>query len=173
MLENIVMTMAFLVVGFYFVRRALRGQYHKKDALGIQGTLIWLDQGRSTRPFFNKIFKVFGKPDYLYRLQDGSILAVEYKHRNQAIYDSDIVQALAAALAARGEGYRVYQIMVKTISSEKLIDLPRDDVDLYKLVSQYVNTARETKAGFMVNPDPLFYKCKACAYRELCEHSAA
>jgi len=45
--------------------------------LGIKGKLVWTDHGRQTKPFFNRTFEVFGKPDLMYRTKNG-ILAVEF-----------------------------------------------------------------------------------------------
>ncbi len=45
----------------------LRRRTPKIDDLGISGTLVWLDKGTKTKPFFNEEFYVCGKLDLIYR----------------------------------------------------------------------------------------------------------
>ena len=44
---------------YNFIRRIARS----RSDLGIEGKLIWMDKGRSTKPFFNQVFEVLGKPE--------------------------------------------------------------------------------------------------------------
>lgn len=141
------------------------------DELGIEGDLIWIDEGRHTKPLFNGMFKVFGKPDAMYRTRTG-VLAVEYKSRNGPVFDSDIVQAKCAALAARGEGYRVVDILVKTELTQRHIRLPKSDGALYKDIEESVILARRAKLGGAVPSVPAVPKCRSCAYRGDCKHAA-
>lgn len=143
----------------------------KTNALGIPGKLIWTDHGRRTKPFFYRRFGVFGKPDLMFKT-GGDVLAVEYKSRHGHIYDSDIAQALCAALAARGEGYRVTRALIKTSTTERYIDLPKADQDLYRSIKKYIDMASDAKEGrtMMAKPNPR--KCRACAYRSGCRHAA-
>ena len=158
----------FVAIVIVFVWR----RHGRADALGIAGRLIWVDDGRKTKPFFNSEYQVFGKPDLMYRV-NGGVLAVEYKSRNGQIYESDIVQAKCAALSARGDQYRVTKILVKTAQSEKYIALPRSDRELYKEIQSAVSMARRAKQGQTVPCLPDFRKCRACAYRHNCAGSAA
>ena len=90
----------------------LRNAFTTKSDLRIKGKLIWVDRGRSTKPFFNRVFEVLGKPDLMYQVF-GGVLAVEYKSRKGPVFKSDVVQAKCAALAARGNGYKVIRILPK------------------------------------------------------------
>ena len=143
----------------------------RSDALGIDGSLIWVDDGRRTKPFFNARYKVFGKPDLLYRV-NGGVLAVEYKSRNGPIFESDIVQAKCAALSARGDQYIVSRILVKTGQAEKYITLPRSDHALYREIESATILARKAKNGETVPCLPAPQKCRSCAYRDHCRESA-
>lgn len=138
------------------------------DQLGIKGELIWVDRGKDTKPFFNHYYKVLGKPDLMYKV-DGGILAVEYKGRKNNIYDSDIVQGLTACLAARGQGYNVSRLLVKTDGSERSIDLPKSDKALYNKVSTQVELVRKAKLGQRLPAQPARFKCDHCAYTEACD----
>lgn len=137
------------------------------DDLGIKGKLVWVDQGKSTKPFFNNEWRVLGKPDLMYKIDNG-ILAVEYKSRENNIYGSDVVQGLTASLAARGDGYKVIRLLVKTDNSEKYIDLPKSDKSLFKMISKYVDIVRMAKMGKGLPASPERYKCLNCAYSQSC-----
>ncbi|MDG9669613.1 hypothetical protein ONV78_17885 [Hahella sp. CR1] len=141
-----------------------------EDPLGIDGKLVWIDRGRQTKPFFNRSFGVFGKPDLIYRIARG-FLAVEYKSRRGVIYESDIVQAKVAALAARGAGYRVTQVLVRTDATERYIDLPASDKELYNEVGIFIEIARQAKAGMKMPAKPNRAKCGACAYKLDCSQA--
>ena len=89
--------------------------------------LVWVDKSRKTKAFRNKAYGVSGKPDCIYKLADGYRL-VEFKSRKSGIYESDRVQAKAAALAARGGSkYKITEILIQTKSSEETIQLNISD----------------------------------------------
>jgi len=158
------MVLSFVILVVSKLHRLLRST----NKLGIDGSLIWTDQGRNTKPFFNKDFKVLGKPDLMYKIQSG-VLAVEYKSRRSRVYLSDTVQAKSAALAARGAGYHVTKILVCTQTQKQYFELPRQDLTLYKSIEVYVSYVREAKSGSEMKATPSRYKCRSCAYHESCQ----
>lgn len=135
---------------------------------GIDGKLIWTDHGRQTKAFSNRTFKIFGKPDLMYRIR-GGVKAVEYKHRNGPVFKSDIAQALAAALAARGEGYKVVQVLVKTRTNDVTIELKQSDRALYQRLEGLIHDVRNAKTGKKMSKNPERRKCYSCAYRDACQ----
>lgn len=141
------------------------------DELGIDGELIWVDRGKDTKPFFNHAYRVLGKPDLMYKV-DGGILAVEYKSRKRKIYSSDVVQGLTACLAARGQGYKVTSLLIKTDQSDHRIELPKSDKQLYKKVEAHVEMARQAKQGKRLPAQPSQFKCQYCAYTEVCDKTS-
>jgi len=143
---------------------------NKTGSLNIDGMLIWIDNGQQTKPFFNQKYKIMGKPDLLYKMNKGGVLAVEYKHRFKNIYKSDIVQAQCAALAARGDNYPVDEILIKTKNTEKYIKLPTSDDELYGIIQEYVLSTRKANHGKNLSAIPNNYKCKSCAYRNSCTY---
>ena len=158
--------LAVLFVIYPALKRSVSG-----NKLGIKGKLIWVDKGRHTKPFFNSTFKIFGKPDLMYKIK-GGVLAVEYKSRKgSGIYQSDIVQAKTAALAARGEGYKVIRILIKTGSNEQYINLPAADRSLFSEVKQYVDISRQSNKGAFLKAWPSKFKCRSCAYNHSCNHA--
>lgn len=142
----------------------------RKNNLGIDGKLIWVDKDRHTKPFFNKVFEVLGKPDLMYRIS-GGVLAVEFKSRRGRIFDSDVVQAKCAALAARGEGYKVIRILVKTSTTERYYTLPKNDKALFDEVKNHVILTRQAKAGSKMKAKPNQAKCRSCAFKLSCNHA--
>ncbi|POP51588.1 hypothetical protein C0068_16370 [Zhongshania marina] len=141
--------------------------FRSKEQGDISGKLIWTDYGIKTKPFYHSEFLVFGKPDLMYKVRRG-VKAVEYKHRMGPVFDSDIAQALAAALAARGSGYRVIEVLVKTRSTELSIDLRESDSAVYRKLQGYVLLVRQAKDGRAMQKKPEARKCRSCAYREAC-----
>jgi hypothetical protein len=166
---TVISLLVIILFGILVIRR-LFGT--RKDPLGIDGKLIWVDSGRRTKPFFNNQFKILGKPDLMYKLATGGVLAVEFKSRNGRIYDSDVAQAKAAALAARGEGYAVREVMVKTKGTEQRFTLPKADVALHNEIKNFVEYARAAKKGANLKPLPQVMKCKFCAFGPSCDSRA-
>ena len=158
-----------IILGLFLVIK-VNAFFNRSNKLGIDGKLVWTDRGKNTKPFFNNYFRVLGKPDLMYKVRSG-ILAVEYKSRRGRIYTSDIMQARAAALAARGSGYQVIRVLLRTRNQELYIDLPKKDSALFKLIQTNVAVARDAKSGRSVNPKPTGQKCRGCAYTNSCSHS--
>lgn len=138
--------------------------------LGIDGKIIWVDRGQKTKPFIHKAFGIVGKPDLMYQRPTG-VLAVEYKNRNGPIYFSDVIQAKSAALAARGSGHRVNQILIKTDLTERYINLPRSDRDLLGDIQDYLTLARQAKNNKPMIARTQRLKCKSCAFSSDCKYS--
>jgi len=160
-----------VLAGGLLVVNVVRNTFTTKNELGIEGKLIWVDKGKSTKPFFNNTFEVLGKPDLMYRVL-GGVLAVEYKSRNGPIYQSDEAQAKCAALAARGNGYRVIRILLKTNTLEQYIDLPTNDITLFNEIKAFVVLTRQAKSGDKMNALPTVGKCRSCAFKYECRYSA-
>ena len=143
-----------------------------RNKLGIKGKLIWVDEGKKTKPFFNSRYQIFGKCDQLYKTL-GGVLAVEYKSRRGKIYLSDIVQSKAAALAARGAGYKVTRVLVKTKNQEQYMKLPSSDDALFQEIAEFFHKAKAAKEGLQVKAFPEKQKCRRCAYFNSCSKSAS
>lgn len=156
----VIFTAYFLILNF---RRGGQGKASDPEL----GELLWIDEGKETKPFFNKTFKIFGKPDAMY-VKGGSVTAIEYKSRQGKVHESDIKQALAAALAARAEGYQVRTVRIKTKTDSKDIDLPVSELDHYKLIKTYHEAVLSVKKGHPSKAIPEANKCFHCAYKAVC-----
>ncbi len=134
--------------------------------------LVWVDKSRKTKAFRNKAYGVSGKPDCIYKLADGYRL-VEFKSRKSGIYESDRVQAKAAALAARGGSkYKITEILIQTKSTEELIPLIMSDEQLYQDIKYYIELAQKAHQGEPLKAIPEKRKCKYCAYVKVCTEKA-
>ncbi len=155
-----------ILVIFFFV------YFNRLNSLKIKGELIWQDSGRETKYFINNEFDVYGKPDLMYRKENGKILLVEFKSRKGGIYLSDIIQTKAAALAARGAGYDIDEILVKTRGKERYYKLSNCNSDLYREIERFVKIAQSSS---YYNSDlvgtPENRKCYSCAYKHSCKYS--
>lgn len=142
----------------------------QKSALGIEGDLLFADQGRKSKAFVSKKYGIRAKPDFLIRLKDGRVALVEYKSRsNGRIYESDLVQAKASVLAAR-VAYPVEVMFIKTPTRLQQVPIPRDSDALYREVEQYAELARRAVKGELIR---IFssntYQCETCSVKAHCQ----
>jgi CRISPR/Cas system-associated exonuclease Cas4 (RecB family) len=168
MIELLIIPVVIIFLAVFFIKWLVRR--FSANKLGISGRLVWTDHGRQTKPFFNKKYEVLGKPDLMYKTRSG-ILAVEYKSRHGPVFISDVVQAKCAALAARGEGYKITRLLLKTSSQEEYMSLPVSDEALYGEIKNFIALARNAKNGASMNPLPSRHKCRSCAYKYHCKHA--
>lgn len=133
----------------------------------IEGKLIWVDDGKQTKPFFNRKYKVFGKLDMIYKQKRG-LLGVEYKSRQGPIYPSDIAQAKTAALAARGSGEKITKLLIRTKTVDRYIKLPTSDKDLHLEVEKLIQSVRMASAGHPLPPTKIKAKCRNCSHKNNC-----
>ena len=132
--------------------------------------ILYQDKGRRSKVFTNKKFGVAAKPDLILRTKDGDI-AFEYKSRVRGIYQSDIAEAKAAALASRSK-YRIVVIQIKTKTESQVFYLPKDDQALYSEIKHYVEMARVADSELLPS-SPQKFKCKGCPVNKSCNDSAA
>lgn len=141
---------------------------HQRDRSPlIKGKLIWVDQGKKTQPFASHPFKIVGKPDFMFKIDEG-ILAVTYRNRKGNVYNNEIILAKATALAARNEGYQITHILIKTISSDRYFTLPRRDKALHKEIKPYIDLVRKAKQQERMKASPTTKKCDVCIYNTQC-----
>ena len=142
-------------IGLYFGARYLLPELF----LGEQPKVIYKDTGNA-KIFRNKKFRVEGKPDAILLTRVGYI-AEEFKSRKRGFYESDIVQAKAAALAARSE-YPISSIFL----------LPPSDQALFDDIAEYYNMAARAKQE-LLPARAHFVKCRHCAVKYACSEAKA
>lgn len=127
--------------------------------------IVYKDTGPKSRVFVNKKYKVAAKPDLIIKNIDGFI-GVEFKSRQYGIYESDIVEAKAAALAARSK-YPIYAIQIKNQNQNKVIVLPKSNDDLYREIERYILLASQAHSK-LLPASPHTMKCKSCPVKMSC-----
>ena len=127
--------------------------------------VLYKDSGPRSRVFINKRYGIAAKPDAILQTPDGNV-GVEYKSRRQGIYMSDIVEAKAAALAARSK-YRVNLIQIKNQTESKVFPLPKRDEDLYNEIKQYKELA-DAAQHQLLHAEPQPAKCRTCPVNRHC-----
>lgn len=142
----------------------------QKSALGIEGELLFADQGVKSRAFVSKKYGIRAKPDFLIRLKDGRVALVEYKSRsNGRIYESDIMQAKASVLAAR-EVYPVEVMFIKAGTRIQQVPIPRDSDSLYREVERYAELVRRANKGELIREFcSNQHQCKTCSVQAHCQ----
>lgn len=137
-----------------------------------RGDIIYADQGRRSHVFKNAEYGIQAKPDLLRKILNGVRLE-EYKGRNSGFYPSDRSEALAAALAVRGEGVPVTEIMLRNQTQARRIQLPALDSELYSMIERDVEITRKAIAAESVPIRPVAGKCRTCGFRADCDKRAA
>ncbi|MGY0314277.1 hypothetical protein ACV4QK_20620 (plasmid) [Alteromonas macleodii] len=129
--------------------------------------VIYKDTGPKARIFVNKKYNIAAKPDLILKKPEGYI-GFEYKGRKRGIYESDIIEAKAAALAARSK-YPIYAIQIKNQTQNKVIVLPKSNADLYKEIERYVLlTSQAQSKQLPATPHPM--KCRVCPVKTSCSY---
>ena len=152
-------------IGLYFGARYLLPELF----LGEQPKVIYKDTGNA-KIFRNKKFRVEGKPDAILLTRVGYI-AEEFKSRKRGFYESDIVQAKAAALAARSED-PISSISIRNQTEQKIILLPPSDQALFDDIAEYYNMAARAKQE-LLPARAHFVKCRHCAVKYACSEAKA
>lgn len=129
------------------------------------------DSGGRKRTFVNLEYGLSARPDRIEKTRDGGILT-EYKPRRGPVYQSDINQVYAGALAARGAGIVVTKGRVETGRAERVFSLP-DDEGMLSKIRKPLEQARIVKQGGVPEAYPNKNKCTGCSYEAVCEHSQA
>ena len=98
-------------------------------------------------------------------------IVVECKGRLRGIYQRDIAEAKAAALASRSK-YKIVAIKIKTQTESQVFYLPKDDNALYSEIKDYIEMARVAETNHLP-ASPQKFKCKGFPVNQSCSESAA
>lgn len=155
-----------LAIGFL----AYRWFNKQGSPIGVAGDLVYADQGRNSTLFVSDRYGIKAKPDFIIRLPNGNNAIAEYKSRSNNVYQSDIVQVKASALAVRAH-MPLQQAFVVLKNRRQEIPLPKDDEELYREIECHVKWAREIKtqkALIMVGCKNR-NQCNNCSIRHNCQ----
>lgn len=134
---------------------------------GFRGALVYTDDLPTSKVFVNHKYKLSAKPDFVFRTSLFKYTTVEYKSRNGAVKDSDIVQVKATIIAVRSK-YNVTKALVVTATEQKQV-IAKSSAALYRDIKELHKQAKLVK-HFNKMPKKLInsYKCERCGYREHC-----
>lgn len=145
----------------------------KKRSLpfNLKGKVIYADEGRKSKVFINETYNISAKPDFIIRLPNKELAAVEYKSRDRGIFRSDIAQLKASVIAARSQ-MNITKAFVVNKSEVREISIGVSTESIYGSIRYYVEAARRIKA----NPQHIEYsytnkerQCVTCSVRNACQ----
>lgn len=122
-----------------------RGRNRSKNPLGLPGKVVYADTGNESEVFRSPKYGVSAKPDFILKLKNKAHVLVEYKGRDsKEVFESDIVQAKAAVLAARTK-YPVSSAFVVT-GAGHCVQVPLgESEDVYNSIAFVLDRARGMK----------------------------
>jgi hypothetical protein len=101
-----------------------------------------------TKMIYNRRWKVRGRPDFVFKMPDGSHSLVEFKSRKTRVYPKDIVQTKASVLVASGKYRNIKKAYVLLGSGEWTeVALPSSVDALADELMPHVRRARKIKYG--------------------------
>lgn len=163
--------MAFLIAFVVFIALlylAQRRSHRTSSPLGVEGKIIYADQGRKSKLFINRVYGITAKPDFIITTPNGENVMVEYKSRKGRVYQSDIVQLLASVLAARSE-MQIHRAIVVTKVTRCEVELGSDE-HIFKEISKFVLLARRAQEGEIIK---IFSShpgvCRTCSVASSCQ----
>ena len=65
--------------------------FRKKNIFGLQGKLVYLDEGKKSKAFVNHKFKIIAKPDFIFKHWWGQFYMIEHKESFREPNRADIV----------------------------------------------------------------------------------
>lgn len=160
-----------LVITIFVIRGVRRGQRNALlDRMGLDGVVVYADEGKKGRYFISKRYGIVAKPDFIVQLRTGENAIVEFKSRaNGRLYGSDIAQVKASALAVR-EKMPIQRAYVMAGTQRHEIRLAKNDNALFEEIQKEVEHARQAVKGQLVmefakNPQ----QCSSCDQRGHCQ----
>ncbi|WP_063664913.1 hypothetical protein [Aliivibrio fischeri] len=153
----------------FLILKLKKTNNYPQTPYGFKAKLLFLDDGSSRGfAFFNRSLNVGATPDAIYKKRNRKDLMLELKSRKGPVYESDIAQAKAGVLATNGK-YAFDQILIKTSTHQRFIDLPRSMKTLEKELMPLIKLARNIKQGKVVTQKNISRnKCMSCRHFKTC-----
>lgn len=150
-----------------------------KKASGLPGgRVVYADTDQLQalpKPLFDPDLKLVGKPDYVIRQRDGSLVPVDFKSMNAPTkpYDSHIFQVLAYCyLIEQTQSQKPSHGLIRYL--DKSFEVPYADEDKASFL-ELINAVRETENGTTApgRSHQQAARCKACGYKDICDQKLA
>ncbi len=136
--------------------------------MGFRGQLIYADQ-KGEPTFVSRSYRLSARPDFIYRLQDGTYMLIELKSAKH-YHPSYAVQALIGVIVARTR-YKVTKAAVMT-GDKQLHDVPmasKSSGAIYRHLRKHIQLSRKLINSKKRLPPPAFEdKCKTCFQKDNC-----
>jgi len=128
---------------------------------------VYIDKGRRSRPFVNKKYGIVAKPDRIKRKKNRTYKLVEFKSRSSRVYESDVAQAFAGAIAASNT-YKITEVEIELGNGKiKKYEFTNPALE-YKRLLPTIALALQIKKGKKIDRLAPEYKCRSCMYQEHC-----
>jgi CRISPR-associated exonuclease Cas4 len=150
-----------------------------KNSSGLpSGRVVYADTDQLQalpKPLFDPNLKLVGKPDYVIRQRDGSLVPIDFKSMNAPTkpYDSHIYQVLAYCyLIEQTQAQKPSHGLIRYL--DKSFGVPYGDEDKASFL-ELINTVRETEncATAPTRSHQQSARCKACGYKDICDQMLA
>ncbi|MGR5448594.1 hypothetical protein ACP3V3_02175 [Vibrio sp. PNB22_3_1] len=140
----------------------------KITRFGFRGRLAYADRGLKSEVFASKSYELSAKPDFVFKLEDGTYALVEYKSGNRPMNAFDRIQVLASIVCVRTR-YNVRSAFVATSLGVYPVDgAHRTTRAIYREIGALHRIARsikhKNKNPQKINPT----SCPSCSKRSYC-----
>ncbi len=150
-----------------------------KQASGLpSGRLVYADTDQLQavpKPLYDADLNLVGKPDYVIRQRDGSLVPVDFKSVSAPIqpYDSHVYQVLAYCyLIEQTQGLKPSHGIIRY--EDKSFEVPYDDLQKAKLLDLIL--ALRQVEGCDESPQRSHQqaaRCRSCGFRDICDQNLA
>lgn len=131
--------------------------------------LVYQDNGNG-RVFASESYKIRAKPDFIYTLPTGDTVLVEYKSRHRGIYESDVKQLIATAIAVNGHYPNIkHGYIYNRLGEVKHVNLNFPLSMLAQKIQVEVASLRSIATGSIPTFSPVPVKCRYCAFVWQCD----
>lgn len=153
----------------------LRSGRARQANAGLPGAarVVYSDAGaweRVAKPLYSRRYRLTGKPDYIVRDENGTLIPIEVKpnRREQAPRDSDRMQLAAYGLLVE-ETYGERPAFGLLKYHDRLFEVEFDDDLRRKLVSLLAEMRAARRGGEVSRSHTDLARCRYCGYRDACD----
>lgn len=143
----------------------LRGRRSRR-----RGELVWADAPGAGRTLYSEQYRLYGRPDEIRRLNDGTLIPVELKSRAPpmgGVPRSHRVQVGAYCLLLEESGHRTPAFGVLRYAGGAEVRVPFDDA----LRSEVLDLRRAIAGTYRGEATPSSARCRRCPWRLGCDQA--
>lgn len=140
-----------ILIGSFFVFIIFFKIFRKKNIFGLQGKLVYLDEGKKSKTFVNHKFKIIAKPDFIFKHWWGQFYMIEHKESYREPSRADIVQVKAALIAVRSEIPSLKKVYISTKKGLYRYNFKKSSRRVFKEISIYHKLTTQVYNGDYVD----------------------